>query len=60
MEERSYALIYDGVVENVIAWDGVTPYEVEPGYTLIEVTGTEIWIGWHYSPTGGFTPPKES
>ena len=33
----NYAVVKDGVVENIIVWDGVTPFEI-PGAELIAAT----------------------
>ncbi|AWN03269.1 hypothetical protein PBI_CAMILLE_22 [Microbacterium phage Camille] len=40
-----FALVRDGIVENVIVWDGEETYEPEDGYILYEVP-EEVSPGW--------------
>jgi hypothetical protein len=40
-----YAMVQNGVVVNVIAWDGVTPYEPPEGCELYAWDGP-VNIGW--------------
>jgi hypothetical protein len=54
----TYAIIRNNIVENIIVWDGVTPYTPPEGTILVR-TDT-AGIGWIYDPaTGEFTPPAE-
>jgi hypothetical protein len=32
---QRWAIIHDGAVENIIVWDGVTPYAPPPGRVMI-------------------------
>jgi len=54
--EKRYALVKNGVVENTVTWDGITPYN-PIGYEKIEILeGVECDIGYTYSE-GVFTAP---
>jgi hypothetical protein len=48
----------DGLVINVIIWDGTTPYNPGQGDTLIALTDAPqgAWTGWTYI-NGVWTPP---
>jgi hypothetical protein len=51
-----YAVINNGVVENIIAWDGSSSYTPTNGRTL--VASDTASIGWEYnSSTGVFSAP---
>jgi hypothetical protein len=55
----NYLLIDDvtGLVTNVIAYDGVSPYLPPPGQS-IEPAPDGVWIGW--TKIGGeFNPPAD-
>lgn len=41
-----YALIKNGVVENMIEWDGVTEYVPGEDYELIQADNQEVMIGY--------------
>lgn len=42
-----YAIIRDGAVENVILWDGASPWSPPAGATMRELGRTEVVdIGW--------------
>lgn len=47
-----YALIVAGIVENVVLWDGVTPWEAEGDAVACS---DEVAIGWTYD--GEFAAP---
>lgn len=48
----------DGLVINVIIWDGLTPYNPGQSDTLIALTDAPqgAWTGWTYI-SGVWTPP---
>lgn len=50
----TYALIKDGVVENIIVWDGTG--NIFNDYTTVNIDDVEAGIGWSYSDST-FTPP---
>lgn len=53
-----YALIRNGIVENVILWDGVTNWE--PGDGLVAIPCPDwVSIGWSRSHDGAWSPPGE-
>lgn len=52
---KSYALVKNGVVENVVAWDGQTEYDPGPDYTLVETS--EASIGCLYDGVSFTSPP---
>ena len=49
-----YAIIKDGVVENVIAWDGEAAYDPGEGFEAVRTDDAQI--GWTYDGEA-FTPP---
>lgn len=56
MTARTWALIANGVVENIVVWDGESAWSPPPGCTLVEVTGTATGPGWTYDGAT-FSPP---
>jgi hypothetical protein len=57
----TYAIVSDAskVVENIIVWDGVSPWTPPPGTTAVNVDGIPCDIGWIQQPDGGFAPPDD-
>ena len=56
----TYAIVENGVIANVIVWDGVTEYTSPNGTTLIQIPdGTYTGIGATYS-NGVFGPPPQT
>ena len=53
---RKFAIILDGIVENVAIWDGVTPWNPGDEYTIVEVTDIFCDIGYIYNENGFFNP----
>lgn len=51
----NYAIINNGAIVNVIAWDGVNSYMPPSGDTVVPVSGT-AGIGWTYA-NGAFSAP---
>ena len=64
---KRYAMIKDGIVENICMWDGVAYSEENPTawsppaeYTMIDAEGVFCNIGWSWDgekfqdPTGGY------
>lgn len=59
MMNGNYAVIENGVVINVILWDGETPLGLPNGQTTVLIPdGSPAWIGWGYDGTE-FTPPSQ-
>lgn len=57
MAER-YAVILDGVVQSIIIWDGVSPYDPGPGRTLVALNGRRVGPDYLYDEaTDTFTAP---
>lgn len=56
-----YAIVDDiaKVVENVIVWDGTSPYTPPTGTTLVNVDAIPCGPGWIQQPDGSFLPPSE-
>lgn len=52
---NSYAVVKDGIVINIVAWDGETEWQPDEGYA-VKTDGT-VGIGWLYDGKG-FTPPE--
>jgi len=57
-----YAIVDDAtkVVDNIIVWDGVSPYTPPAGTTLVNVDGIPCGIGWIEQPDGSFLPPEDN
>ena len=56
---HNYAVVKDGVVQNVVAWDGQTTYSLE-GSTLVEATeNTRIGGSWDGS-SFSFVGPEDT
>jgi len=53
-----YLYIENGIVTNVIVWDGVTHLSLPDGVSLVPTEGTGAWVGWSYTD-GIFSPPEE-
>ena len=47
------------VVQNVIVWDGVTPFTPPTETTLVNVDGIPCGSGWIEQPDGSFIPAPE-
>lgn len=52
----TYALIKDGVVENIVVWDGTG--DIFDGLVIIQLQDDLVGIGWLYAD-GKFTNPNE-
>lgn len=50
----NYALIKNGVIENVVVWDGEA--DIFPDYIAVSIDGVGAGIGWSYDGKV-FTPP---
>lgn len=55
-----YAVIEDGVVVNVIVYDGAAELRLPEGQTLQPLRDSGAWIGWKYNSKTAFEAPKES
>ena len=55
-----YAIVDNAtkVVQNVIIWDGVTPFTPPDGTTLVNVDGILCGPDWIQQPDGSFLPPE--
>lgn len=53
---ENYAVIDNGIVINVIVWDGVTPLKMPSGKTLVRLGDSGAWIDWRYT-NGKFVSP---
>ena len=44
----NYAMIQNGVIITVIVWDGVSPYPLPAGVTLVLLSSLPagVWVGW--------------
>ncbi|WP_312387869.1 tail fiber assembly protein, partial [Atlantibacter hermannii] len=52
--ENSYAVVKDGIVINIVVWDGETKWQPDEGYAV--KTDGSVGIGWLYDGET-FTPP---
>jgi hypothetical protein len=50
-----YLLIKDGIIENAIDWDSVSPYTPPEGHQLV-LTDQFYSIGWAWDGTKPVTP----
>ncbi|HAS0804890.1 TPA: tail fiber assembly protein [Enterobacter roggenkampii] len=56
MTVSRYALVEDGVVKNLVSWDGEG--DLFEGYTVIELEqDVEVSIGWSYADSTFTAPP---
>jgi hypothetical protein len=54
---NKYAVVIAGVVDNIVLWDGVTPWAPDKGSTLVLLAdGVAVNIGWRWNGKS-FTPP---
>ena len=53
-----YAIIRDGIVENVAEWDGESPWTPPDGTTLQSLEGSTAGPGWSFDGEQ-FTPPVQ-
>lgn len=51
------AMIKNGVVLNIAEWDGVSVWNPGPEWTLVDVTGLMVGIGYLYDGTKFVAPP---
>lgn len=56
--EQNYAVIENGVVTNVIVWDGVAELHLPEGQTLQPIGDSGAWIGWKYNSKTAFEAPS--
>lgn len=56
--EQNYAVIENGVVTNVIVWDGATELHLPEGQTLQPIGDSGAWIGWKYNSKTAFEAPS--
>jgi hypothetical protein len=57
MTEKHYALIRDGIVENITTWDGQTDWKPDDGFTLVEYDPSDgVGVGWTYEGDGFVDP----
>lgn len=57
-----FAVINDqtNIVKNIVVLDEGSQWTPPPGDYIVDITGTEVGIGWIYSPQSGeWTPPSE-
>jgi hypothetical protein len=45
---KHYAIVEDGVVTNVVVWDGETPYNPDGELVLVDGLTPEPGIDWDY------------
>jgi hypothetical protein len=53
---RTWALIKNNIVENVIVWDGESEWTSPESFIVVEITNSNTSIGWTYID-GVFEPP---
>ncbi|CAB3720242.1 hypothetical protein LMG22037_04702 [Paraburkholderia phenoliruptrix] len=55
---NSYAIVENGVVSNVILWDGQTEWTPPPGSTVMKLAdGIECGPGYTFDGTNFIAPP---
>lgn len=57
---RTWALIKDNIVENVIAWDGESEWSPPAGCLCVETTSVDPAPGPGWSYDGAFFPPPSA
>ena len=56
---KEWAVVENGIVVNVVLWDGISEWHAGEDQEVIEVVGdSQAGIGWIYSG-GVFVPPPE-
>lgn len=53
---NSYAVVINGIVDNIVVWDGESDWKPSEG-EVVPISGS-VSIGWSYE-NGKFTPPPE-
>ena len=49
--DDQYAVVIDGLVDNVVVWDGVVDWDPGEGAVLVKLDPSErVGIGWTYKP----------
>jgi len=61
MSDQTYAIIDDGIVVNIVVWDGNTEtWQPPEGSTAVEITAEQVvGVGYTYS-AGQFEAPVSS
>lgn len=57
--DNVYAVIENGVVVNVIMYDGVAKLHLPEGQTIQPIGDSGAWIGWKYNSKTAFEAPAE-
>lgn len=56
---KQFAIIENGVVINIVVWDGTTKFDLKPGQISVDITGIKnVGIGSTYDGRD-FTPPPQ-
>jgi hypothetical protein len=55
---ENYAVIEDGIVVNVIVYDGTAELKLPEGQTLQPLGDSGAWIGWKYNSKTAFEAPS--
>lgn len=53
-----YAIVRNNTVENVVEWDGVTPWAPPAGATAMPLNGTTCSPGWAWANGAPVAPAK--
>jgi len=53
---ENYFYIEDGVITNVIIWDGIKELNVDTNVILVPVRESSAWIGWNYDGEKFYIP----
>lgn len=54
----NYAVIRNGIVENVVVWDGLSEWGAPESTEVVSLEQSPAGIGWTYTD-GTFTPPPQ-
>lgn len=52
-----YAMIRNGLVENIVEWDGVSDWSPGDDYTVIDCP-PQVGPGWSHDDDGFYAPPE--
>ena len=56
----TWALIQNDIVVNIIKWDGGPDWTPPDATVVVNITGTDVEIGWLYNPADGtFSAPVQ-
>jgi hypothetical protein len=60
MSTYAVVLVETNICDNVVVWDGTSPWSPPVDHYTVNIDGSEVGIGWIYDPTNQtWTRPPE-